>query len=247
MRILMSAATWDAASIDVGLRNLGALVTTAHDGIEVFESLDLMDHAVVLLETDLPDIRWRVALSQLRAEHPGLSIIVVNSRKDPSDRVAALEIGADDVVEPNTHVGEILARIQSVAARRAGFSGPVLRMGPLRIDLRNKSVAWGPARVHLTPSQYEIVELLALSPQSLVTKERVMGQLYGIEDAPDVRVLDVFLNRIRSSLCNAGAPSNLVETMRGAGFRLNPSIVRAPEDCLPFIDDALPFDISSAA
>ena len=220
MRILMSVTTWESARLEAGLRESGFQITAAKDGIEVFESLDLLHHPIVLLETDLPDLRWRVALSQLRKEQPDLSILLINSSGNTEDALIALENGADDVVHPRMHAREVASRIIAVASRRSGKLGQVIQQGPLRLDLRDHSVSWAGREVAFSPSQYLIFETLCLNNARAVNKNELLGQLYGIEDAPDSRVLEVFVNGMRKKLMAAGAPFEVVETVRGMGYRL---------------------------
>lgn len=247
MRILMSVTTWDGARIEAGLRDYGMLTTVAKDGIEVFECLDLLNHPVVLIETDLPDMRWKVALSQLRREQPELSILVIDNHRTVEDALAAFEGGADDVLDPRMQADEIVSRVLAVAARRAGHAGPVVRMGPLKVDLRMRRAYWGPERVDLSPSQYEIVELLTLNTVGAVTKDQIMGQLYGVDEGPDPRVIDVFMCKIRASFEAAGAPNTIISTLRGRGFSMHVDQSQYEELPLPVSDKIVSLDIKRAA
>ena len=220
MRILMSVTTWEGARVEAGLRASGFQTTVAKDGIEIFECLDLLEGPVVLIETDLPDLRWRVALTQLRKEEPDLSILMINTGKTADNMLTALELGADDILDPRMETEEIVHRILAVASRRKGNAGPVLRKGPLSIDLRDHSVAWAGQEIRFSPSQYQIFELLCLNETSVTSKSELFGQLYGIEETPDSRVLEVFLNGMRKRLSSVGAPTDLIETVRGQGYRL---------------------------
>lgn len=231
MRILMSVTTWDGARIEAGLRDNGFMTTVAKDGIEVFECLDLLAHPVVLIETDLPDMRWKIALSQLRREQPELSILVIDNHRKVEDALAALDGGADDVIDPRMKAEEIVSRILAIAARRAGHAGPVVRMGPLEANLQTRQVFWGMTQVDLSPSQYEIFEMLCLKTVGSVSKDQIMGQLYGVDDGPDPRVIDVFICKIRAKFEDAGAPPSLISTMRGRGFMLH--VADASEEALP--------------
>lgn len=247
MRILMSVTTWDGARVEAGLREFGFLTTVARDGVEIFECLDLLAHPVVLVETDLPELNWKVALRQLREEQPDTSILVIENKGDVDTTLAALDGGADDVIDPHMRAEEIVSRILSVAARRAGYASPILRMGALKVDLRARRVAWGPKRIDLSPSQYEIFEMLCLNRTSSVSKDDIMGQLYGIDDGPDPRVIDVFICKLRAKLVDAGAPSDLIETVRGRGFRLGAIEEGRGRLPLPIADKKWPFDLRNVA
>ncbi|MEO9821409.1 MAG: response regulator transcription factor [Paracoccaceae bacterium] len=216
----MSVTTWDGARIEAGLREAGFQTTTAKDGIEVFECLDLLDSPAIILETDLPDLRWRVALSQLRKEQPNASILLLNNDDSIDVSLTGLDLGADDIVSPKMAFQEIKHRLLAVTSRRNGNSRPVLQNGPLSLDLRDHAVHWAGVRVALSPSQYQIFETLCLNQTTVVTKSKILGELYGIDETPDSRVLEVFLNGMRTRLGAAGAPSDLIETVRGQGYRL---------------------------
>ncbi len=247
MRILMSVTTWDGARVEAGLREFGFLTTVARDGIEVFECLDLLAHPVILIETDLPELNWKVALQQLREEQPESTILVIENKGEPTTTLAALEGGADDVIDPHMRSDEIISRILSVAARRAGYSAPILRIGALKVDLRTRRVSWGPKKVEMSPSQYEIFEMLCLNRMAAVTKDDIMGQLYGIDEGPDPRVIDVFICKLRAKFVEAGAPANIIDTIRGRGFQLGTIEEGRGRLPLPIADKKWPFDLRNAA
>lgn len=220
MRVLMSVTSWETIRLQNDLDSLGFPVTVAEDGIEIFECLDLLGHPVVVMETNLPDLRWQVALDQLRRECPSMSILVINSHGSESDKVEAFELGADDVMAATVDGAEMAARILAVATRRAGYSGPTLYIGPLKVKLQERRVWWGTEQVKLSPAQYNIFEKLCLSAPNAVSKHILMGELYGIEEGGEERVIDVFVANLRSRLAAVGAPRDLIETIRGRGYRL---------------------------
>lgn len=247
MRILMSVTTWDGARVEAGLRDDGFMTTVAHDGIEIFECLDLLAHPVVLVETELAGLNWQVAVRQLRSEQPEASILVIQNGASVDNILAAFDCGADDIIDPRMQSNEIVSRILAVVARRSGFAGQVLRIGALKVDLKQRRVFWGPTRVNLSPSQYEIFERLCLNRTVSVTKDEIMGQLYGVDEGPDPRVIDVFVCKLRDRFVAAGAPSDMIETVRGRGFRLgqiDDSRGRLP---LPYVSPGMPVPLDQAA
>lgn len=221
MRVLMSVTTWDAVRLQGDLDQIGFPVTPAEDGIAIFECLDLLGHPVVIMETDLPDLKWRVALDQLRKECPAMSILVINSSRSGEDQIDALQLGADDVLDPGVSATEVAARIVAVATRRAGYSGPFINLGPLQVSLSERKVWWEGNRVRLSPAQYTIFEALCLQSPHAVSKDDIMGELYGIEEGGEARTIDVFVANMRSRLMAVGAPWHLIETVRGRGYRLS--------------------------
>lgn len=251
MRILMSVTTWEGVRMQSELGALGYPITVADDGIAIFECLDMLGHPVVLVETGIPDLRWDVAVDQLRKECPSMSVLVVDTHDRVADRMKALELGADDIIDPEMSGSEVAARILAIAARRAGYAGPVLNIGPLKVCLQERRVWWGAAQVHLSPAQYNIFETLCLSCPNLVSKDQIMGELYGIDPSAEPRVIDVFVASLRSRLAAAGAPRNLIETIHGRGYRL---IDIRPVDtnltapvAFPVRDPQTPLDLRRAA
>lgn len=247
MRILMSVTTWDGARVEAGLRDFGFLTTVARDGIEIFDCLDLLAHPVILVETDLPELNWKVAIKQLRDEQPEAAILVVENKGDPETTIAAFESGADDVIDPHMRSDEVISRILAVASRRAGYAAPILRIGALKLDLRTRRVTWGNTRIDLSPSQYEIFETLCLKRTGAVTKDDLMGQLYGIDEGPDPRVIDVFMCKLRAKFASVGAPEGIIDTVRGRGFKLGAIDQNRGRLPLPIADRKWPFDLRNAA
>lgn len=225
MRVLMSVTSWDSVRLQSDLISMGFRVTVADDGIAIFEALDLISHPVVLMETDLPDLKWQIALDQLRSEAPQMTILVVNSADTAEDRLRAFELGADDVVSPQVDGAELAARICSIAARRAGHASPTLQIGPLQLALQQRKVWWSGTPLRLTPTQYQIFEALCLASPRAVSKHDLMGEIYGVEEGSEERIIDVFITTMRDRLQEAGAPRDLIETVRGRGYRLSEIIL----------------------
>jgi DNA-binding response OmpR family regulator len=178
-----------------------------------------------------------------------MSILVVDNHRNVEDALSAFDIGADDVLDPRMQADEVVSRILSVASRRAGYAGPVIRKGNLKVDLRARRAYWGPQAVDLSPSQYEIFELLCLNNMCAVSKDQIMGQLYGVDEGPDPRVIDVFICKIRAKFEAAGAPSTILSTLRGRGITLYVEEDAWTEDDmpLPISDKIVPLDIKRAA
>ena len=251
MRILMSVATWDAVRIQADLQELGFLVTPADDGTAVFESLILLGRPIVILETDLPDVQWTDSLLKLRRAKRNMSILVLNSRNSDADRIKALELGADDVITPEMEGREVAARIRAVAVRRAGYCGPNLNIGPLRLRMEERRAYWGPQKIDLTPTQYNIFETICLASPFSVSKLVIMAELYGVEEGCDPFSIRVFVSHLRTRLTAAGAPWNVIETIPGRGYRLSQfqtldGVMPLPDD-LFYDEDARPEVLSHAA
>jgi len=251
MRILMSVTTWDAVRLQADLQGQGFLVTAAGDGTAVFESLILLGRPIVILETNLPDMLWAESLVKLRQAKRNMSILVLDSHNRDADRIKAFELGADEVISPQMDAREIAARIRAVTVRRAGFSGPNLNIGPMRLRMEERRAYWGPQQIDMTPTQYNIFETICLASPYSVSKLVIMAELYGIEEGCDPFSIRVFVSNLRGRLMAAGAPWNVIETVPSRGYRLAQfealeGIMPVPDD-LYYDEDARPEVLSEAA
>jgi DNA-binding response OmpR family regulator len=170
---------------------------------------------VVLLDLGLPDIDGVEVCRQLRARSDG-AIIVITARGEESDRVLALDQGADDYMVKPFGLAELLARIRAVLRRSRPHEGEVLRHGDLVVDLRTGKVTVAGREVSLTPKEFSILECLASDPGRVVAREEIMDRAWDAHWYGPMKVLDVHVASLRKKL---GQP-RLIETVYGRGFRL---------------------------
>ena len=169
---------------------------------------------VVLLDLQLPDTDGVQVCRQLR-QRSGAAIIVVTAFGEESDRVSALDAGADDYLVKPFGLNELLARIRAVL-RRIRPEGDVVRHGPLTVDLRTRKVAVNGAEVVLTPKEFDILECLANDPGRVQTRQEILETAWDANWYGPTKVLDVHMTSLRRKL---GVPG-LIETVYGRGFRL---------------------------
>jgi DNA-binding response OmpR family regulator len=169
---------------------------------------------VVLLDLELPDTDGVNVCRKLR-ERSGLAIIVVTAYGEETDRVNALDAGADDYLVKPFGLAELQARIRAVL-RRVRPGGEVIRHGPLLMDLRTKKVMVNDTEVALTPKEFDILECLALDPGRVVGRQEVLESAWDSHWYGPTKVLDVHVAALRRKL---GVPG-LIETIYGRGFRL---------------------------
>jgi DNA-binding response OmpR family regulator len=169
---------------------------------------------VVLLDLELPDGDGVQVCRKLR-ERSGTAIIVVTAYGEETDRVNALDAGADDYLVKPFGLAELQARIRAVL-RRVRPGGELIRHGPLTMDLRTKKVMINGAEVALTPKEFDILECLALDPGRVVTRQEVLESAWDSHWYGPTKVLDVHVAALRRKL---GVPG-LIETVYGRGFRL---------------------------
>lgn len=245
MRVLMSVTSWNAMELQTCLQEEGFLVTAAEDGSEVFESLTLLGRPIVILETGVPDVDWAESLKKLRGNHRNMSIFMMNTHKSVDDQIKAFELGADEVIDPDTDGKEVAARIRAVVVRRAGYSGPNVNIGPMRLRMLERSAYWGPQKIDLTPTQYNIFQTLCLAAPYAVSRHVIMAELYGLEEGCELLSVNAFISHVRAKLIAAGAPKSVIETVNGRGYRL--SQLEPSENVLPVPADLPAQDLRVAA
>jgi DNA-binding response OmpR family regulator len=179
------------------------------------EALSRPPSDVVLLDLGLPDIDGVDVCRQLR-QSSDTAIIVVTARGEESDRVLALDEGADDYLVKPFGLAELLARIRAVLRRGQRPGGEMLRHGPLTVDLRTRKVTVNGGDVALTPKEFAILECLATDPGRLVSRQEIVERAWDEHWYGPTKVLDVHMAALRKKL---GIPS-LIETVYGHGFRL---------------------------
>ncbi len=170
---------------------------------------------VVLLDLGLPDLDGVELCRQLRTRSNG-AIIVITARGEESDRVLALDQGADDYIVKPFGLAELLARIRAVLRRSRPHDSELLRHGDLVVDLRTGKVTMAGREVSLTPKEFGILECLASDPGRVVTRQEIMDRAWDAHWYGPMKVLDVHVASLRKKL---GDP-RLVETVYGRGFRL---------------------------
>lgn len=199
------------------LRSNGLIVDTIDGGEEALELTRRYDYDIVLVDLILPDMEGYEVVRRMRAARIDTPVIVQSSVVRVPARVKAFAMGADDfITKPYDH-SELFARMQAIIRRSKGYSQPTLRCGPVQLNLDSREVLVCGERVHLTGKEYAILELLVLRKGMVLTKEVFLNHLYGGMDEPEVKIIDVFICKLRKKLAEAGAP-NVIGTVWGRGY-----------------------------
>ncbi len=199
------------------LRAEGVIVDQIDSGEEALELARHYDYDVVLLDLVLPDGDGYDVVRRMRSARIETPIIVQSAVVRPQARVKAFSMGADDfVTKPYDH-GEMFARMQAIVRRSKGYSQPTLRCGLLELSLDSHEVTVAGRPVQLTGKEYAILELLVLRKGMVLTKEVFLNHLYGGMDEPEMKIIDVFICKLRKKLAMAGA-TNVIGTVWGRGY-----------------------------
>ena len=220
MRVLLVEDDLTAARGLVAMLKTGAMVTDAVDtGQEALEMARLYDYDIILLDLILPDMEGYEVVRRLRAARVETPVLILSGLSRPQAKVKGFGMGADDFITKPYDAQELMARIQAVVRRTKGFSQPSLSVGPLTLNLASREVMVDGNPVHLTGKEYAILELLTLRKGMVMTKEAFLNHLYGGMDEPEVKIIDVFICKLRKKLAQAGADS-LIGTVWGRGYVL---------------------------
>jgi two-component system, cell cycle response regulator CtrA len=218
MRILLIEDDLVAArGVSLMLKSTGAVVDHADTGEEGLELARHYDYDIVVLDLMLPDIEGFEVVRRMRVSRNDTPVLILSGLSRP--QVKGLGLGADDFITKPFDKAELLARMQAIVRRSKGFSQPTLRIGPLLLNLDSHEVTVDGQPVHLTGKEYAILELLVLRKGMVLTKEAFLNHLYGGMDEPEMKIIDVFICKLRKKLTLAGA-DNLIGTVWGRGYMI---------------------------
>jgi two-component system cell cycle response regulator CtrA len=218
MRVLLvedEATT--ARGIAAMLKAAAMIVDTVDTGEEALDLAKLYDYDIVLLDLGLPDMEGYEVLRRLRSARVETPVLILSGWSKTNAKVRGFGAGADDFITKPFDGQELVARIHAVVRRAKGFAQPTLSVGGLTLNLASREVTVEGVPVHLTGKEYAVLELLTLRKGTVLTKEAFLNHLYGGMDEPEVKIIDVFICKLRKKLAQAGA-DNLIGTVWGRGY-----------------------------
>jgi two-component system, cell cycle response regulator CtrA len=214
-----------AQSIELMLQSEGFVVYQTETGEEGIDLGKLYDYDIMLLDLDLPDMSGYEVLKALRVSKVQTPILILSAFSGIEDKVRGLGVGADDYMTKPFHKDELVARIHAIVRRSKGHAQSVIQTGDLTVNLDTKTVEVHGQRVHLTGKEYQMLELLSLRKGTTLTKEMFLNHLYGGMDEPELKIIDVFICKLRKKLQAATGNQHYIETVWGRGY-----VLRNPED-----------------
>jgi two-component system cell cycle response regulator CtrA len=220
MRVLLVEDDLTAArGVALMLKATGAIVDAVDTGEEAIDLVRHYDYDIVLLDLMLPDIEGFEVIRRMRAARIETPVLILSGLNRPQAKVKGFGLGADDFITKPFDAQELTARMQAIVRRSKGFAQPSLRIGPLVLNLDTREVLVEDQPVHLTGKEYAILELLVLRKGMVLTKEAFLNHLYGGMDEPEMKIIDVFICKLRRKLADAGA-GNLIGTVWGRGYMM---------------------------
>jgi two-component system, cell cycle response regulator CtrA len=221
MRVLLiedDSAT--AQSIELMLKSESFNTYTTDLGEEGIDLGKLYDYDIILLDLNLPDMSGFEVLRSLRISRVKTPILILSGLTGIEDKVSGLGFGADDYMTKPFHKDELVARIHAIVRRSKGHAQSVVITGDLCVNLDTKIVEISGTRVHLTGKEYQVLELLSLRKGTALTKEMFLNNLYGGMDEPEIKIIDVFICKLRKKLASASDGKDYIETLWGRGYVL---------------------------
>lgn len=209
-----------ARSVELMLASEGIICDTAELGEEGLEIGKLYNYDIIVLDLMLPDIDGYEVLLRLRSAKVKIPILILSGLSSVDQKIKGLGFGADDYLTKPFNRGEFIARIQAIVRRSKGHSESVIRFDKVSLNLDTRTVDVDGTVVHLTNKEYAILELLAMRKGTVLTKEMFLNHLYGGMDEPEIKIIDVFVCKLRKKLADVSNGTNYIETVWGRGYML---------------------------
>lgn len=217
MRVLIVEPPNTGRLVSIWMRMAGHTHEVVELAEEAIEMVSLYDYDIVVSDSDLPDMPGVSMLRVMRRAGRSVPVLFVSHQTGVATRVDALNAGADGWIVRPCSREELCATICSIVRRARGGSHPVVRIGGLEVDLAEQVVSVGGQRVHLTGTQYKMLEILILRKNQTVSKGLLLESLYHGRDEPGPKILDVYICKLRKIL---GSEGRMIQTVWGRGFRL---------------------------
>jgi len=209
-----------AKSLELMLNSEGYNVYCTDLGEEGVDLGKLYDYDIIILDLNLPDMHGYGVLKKLRLAKVETPILILSGMKEPDDKVKGLVFGADDYLTKPFDKAELVARINAIVRRSKGHAQSVIETGRLTVNLDTRAVEVDDLPVHLTGKEYGILELLSLRKGTTLTKEMFLNHLYGGMDEPELKIIDVFVCKLRKKIATATEGEHYIETVWGRGYVL---------------------------
>jgi two-component system, cell cycle response regulator CtrA len=207
-------------SIELMLTHANLNVYCTDLGEEGIDLAKLYDYDLILLDLNLPDMNGHEVLRQLRMSKVETPILILSGADDTENKIRGFGFGADDYMTKPFHREELVARIHAIIRRSKGHAQSMIKTGKVNVNLDAKTVDVDGDTVHLTGKEYQMLELLSLRKGTTLTKEMFLNHLYGGMDEPELKIIDVFICKLRKKLAEATGGDTYIETVWGRGYVL---------------------------
>ncbi len=209
-----------AKSIRSACISEGFVCHVSYNGGDGLDMLNYYDYDAIILDLVLPDMSGFEVLEKVKSIQRKSPVVVLSGLSSIDDKVKCLSNGADDYLTKPFSKIELLARIYAIIRRTSGVYSSIIDIGPLSLDFGSRTVFIYGVELQLTSKEYAILELLALKRGSIITKETFLNHIYGGMDEPDLKIVDVFICKLRKKMADASGGVNFIETIWGRGYTI---------------------------
>ncbi|MGE4313884.1 MAG: response regulator transcription factor CtrA [Pseudobdellovibrionaceae bacterium] len=214
-----------AKSIELMLKSEGYVIDSTDLGEDGLDLGKIYDYDIIILDLMLPDMDGFEVLKRLRDARVETPILILSGLGEMENKLKGLGYGADDYLTKPFDKRELVARVQAIVRRSKGHAQSIIKVGRMNINLDSRTVEVEGETVHLTGKEYGILELMALRKGTTLTKEAFLNHLYGGMDEPEVKIIDVFICKLRKKIEKALDGDSYIETVWGRGY-----VLREPKE-----------------
>lgn len=210
-----------AKSIELMLKSESYVVDVSEMGEDGLEVGKLYEYDIIILDLMLPDLDGYEVLKRLRAAKVETPILILSGLSELDSKLKGLGFGADDYLTKPFDKRELMARLQAIVRRSKGHAQSIIKTGPITVNLDTRTIDVNDKPLHLTSKEYGIIELLSLRKGATLTKEMFLNHLYGGMDEPEVKIIDVFICKLRKKMEQVAPDAGAcIETVWGRGYVL---------------------------
>ena len=197
-------------------------VEMAFDGEAGWALMEAESPDLLILDIRMPKLDGVQFCRQLRDCGHQIPVLMLTSRDTSQDKIVGLDAGADDYVVKPFDLGELLARVRAALRRNSPTAPPILRWGDLQFDPSKGEFSYRGKLIPVSPKEYSLLELFLRNTQQVFSRSVILDNLWTLEDSPDESAVKTLIKRLRQKLAKSGAPKNIIESVYGIGYRLNP-------------------------
>jgi len=201
--------------VENGLAEAGLVVDRITNGPDAWFAGDTEDYAIVVLDLGLPGLDGLTVLRRWRASGRTMPVLILSARGDWTEKVEGIEAGADDYLAKPFQLGELVTRARALLRRAGGHAAPVLEIGRLKVDTRNRRLLVRDVETRVSPLEFRLINFLAHQADRTIAVGEIADHLYGASELGDVNAIEALIMRLRRKI-----GSDSIETRRGFGYRL---------------------------
>jgi len=201
--------------VENGLADAGLVVDRITNGPDAWFAGDTEDYAIVVLDLGLPGLDGLTILRRWRASGRAMPVLILSARGDWTEKVEGIEAGADDYLAKPFQLGELVTRARALLRRAGGHAAPILEIGRLKVDTRNRRLLVRDVETRVSPLEFRLINFLAHQADRTIAVGEIADHLYGTSEIGDVNAIEALIMRLRRKI-----GSDSIETRRGFGYRL---------------------------